>query len=270
MLFTNVNFKGFLIHLLLMVLLVAAIFIGFFNFYLPNSTDHGETVTVPDLNGMKLSEIESFLGSRDLRFAISDSSFSSDFPPLTVLSQNPVPGAKVKENRRIYLSINSMVPPTIEMPNLIDMSMKSAQMNLQSYGLVMGKVEYVPDLAQNAVLKQFHNGREIKSGQELPKGSVIDLTVGDGLGQNSFSVPDLTGMAIDEVEVLLIGQGLQVGSKIFVEDSSLPRGQVVKQRPSADGDRKVRVGEQIDLWVAGKNPEKSQEIESSENFDEPY
>src|SRR5687768_13145885 len=92
----------------------------YFYIYLPATTNLGESITVPDLLGMKIEEIEKFLTEHDLQYEVSDSAYSADYPPLTVLRQFPKAGAKVKENRKILISINRVTPPTVPVPDLID------------------------------------------------------------------------------------------------------------------------------------------------------
>src|SRR5436190_20187116 len=77
--------------------------VGYFYVYLPSATNHGESITVPDLTGMKLEELNTFLGEHELRFEVDDSTYSEDYPPLTVLRQFPRAGSTVKENRMIYI-----------------------------------------------------------------------------------------------------------------------------------------------------------------------
>ena len=68
----------------------------YFYIYLPNATNHGDHVTVPDLLGMPSEQLDSFLAAANLRFEISDSSFSDDFGPLEVIRQFPHAGSVVK------------------------------------------------------------------------------------------------------------------------------------------------------------------------------
>ena len=88
-------------HLLILMVLVLASVLFFFYVYLPTTTNHGESITVPNLEGISVEDLNEFLLKRDLRFEISDSSYSYEYPPLTVLRQFPKPGAKVKEDRKI-------------------------------------------------------------------------------------------------------------------------------------------------------------------------
>ena len=237
------------------ILVVAFMLLGFFFFvYLPTTTNHGETISVPKITGMTLPELEDYLDEQNLRYYVSDSSYNPGIKPFVILTQDPAPGAKVKENRKIYISVNMKNPPIIKMPKLIDGSLKNAQMILKSYDLMVGEIKYVPDLAQNAVLKQLVNGKEIKPGDPVAKGSTVDLVVGDGEGNTEFELPNVVGMPVDEASVLLVGQGLQIGSINYVQMAGKPQGAVVRQRPEAGNGAMIRVGQLVDIWVNGQEP----------------
>ena len=109
------------------------LFFFIFYIYFPFITNHGETITVPNLVGMEIKDLDEFLSDRDLRYEIlEDSSYSSEYPPYTVLQQNPSENDKVKENRKIYLTLNSSIPPKIKMPKIINGSVsKNAQLILK-------------------------------------------------------------------------------------------------------------------------------------------
>src|SRR5699024_912234 len=157
----------------------------------PKATNHGETITVPNLQGMAFAEMDEHLTKRSLRYEVNDSTFTSEFPPLTVMKQYPKAGAQVKENRKSLLSLNATNPPLVKAPRLIDSSVKNAQLVLNSFGLELGEIEYKPDLAANAVLEQHYKGKPIEEGTQIPKGSKIDLVVGDGKGEQTFETPNL-------------------------------------------------------------------------------
>ncbi|RYZ51150.1 MAG: PASTA domain-containing protein [Sphingobacteriales bacterium] len=248
------SFLDVLKHLAIMAVLGALLLLGFFFFYLPNTTNHGETISVPDVVGMQMAELEDFLDDRSLKYYIHDSTYNLDKKPFVVLTQYPPKGSKVKEGRKIYVTINMKNPPKIKMPKLIDGSVKNAQMILKSYDLRLGQITYVPDLQQNAVLKQIINGKEVAPGSEIAKGSTVDLVVGDGLGNAEFETPNIVGMPADEASVLLAGQGLQLGNIIYTPNSGQPDGVVIRQRPVAGQGSLIRAGAIVDIWVSGTEP----------------
>jgi beta-lactam-binding protein with PASTA domain len=244
------SYRDLLTHIGITVALILVFFLGFFFVYLPFTTNHGESVTVPDVQKMDVRKIGDFLGERDLNYEVSDCTFVTSLPPLAVISQYPKPGSKVKEGRKIYVTVVMQTVPVIKMPKVTDMSHKSAEMLLKSNGLLLGALRYVPDLAHGSVLKQFYNGQEIAPGSDVPKGSRIDLEVGNGLGSTTFPAPSVVGMLEDEAEFQIVGAGLKVGQRLYVTlEEGQEAGSIVKQNPSAGSN--IRIGEVIDIWIAG-------------------
>jgi len=256
------SIKDVLVHLGLVIVLGLTILVVFFYVYLPGVTNHGETVTVPDLEGIHIDDIDDFLTKRNLRYeVVRDSAYTEDYEPLTILAQYPDAGSKVKESRKIFLTLNAINPPKVKMPDLVDGSVKNAQLVLESYGLERGNIKYIPDLAQNAVLEQRYDGDEIEPGTYIPKGSQIDLVVGDGLGNTVLEVPDVKGMDLEEAEFIIVGSGLKIGSVLiegtemagdeareFIENAD-PGEKYVVSRQNPLSERKVRMGEEIDIWL---------------------
>ncbi|MVN74914.1 PASTA domain-containing protein [Hymenobacter sp. HMF4947] len=238
-------------HLAVIAALVATLVLGFFYLYLPLTTHHGETIVVPKITGMNVADLENYLDERKLAYFVDDSSYSPGTRPFTVLTQEPAPGEKVKQDRKIYISISMRRPPVIKMPKLTDGSVKNAQLILASYDLAIGQIKLVPNVAQNAVLKQLVGGKEIAPGAAIAKGTKVDLEVGDGLGNTEFEVPSLLNMPEDEARTLLAGQHLEVGEvfKQPAETGQTP-GTVVRQRPVAAPGATIRMGQLVDLWVA--------------------
>ncbi|MCB0812521.1 MAG: PASTA domain-containing protein, partial [Flavobacteriales bacterium] len=66
------------------------------------------------------------LGKRDLFVEVIDSVHSDERPKGTVVEQDPVAGAEVKPDRKVYLVMNAMQPQMIDMPDLVDMSKRQA------------------------------------------------------------------------------------------------------------------------------------------------
>jgi beta-lactam-binding protein with PASTA domain len=191
---------GLLVSILVACSTLMVIMILYFYVYLPQVTNHDETITVPNAVGKNFSELEDFLGKRDLRYEVSDSTYSSSHPPLTVLKQYPPAGAKVKENRVIYVSLNRITPPTVGMPDLTDASLINADAILKSNELKRGRIELVRGPFQ-IVTGMKYKGHPIEKGDRVPKGSVIDLVVMDG-GNKCFPLPDLLDREWDEADAL--------------------------------------------------------------------
>jgi len=143
-------------------------------------TKHNEYIIVPDYRGLYFSVIRSAPDNANYQFRVIDSLFIPDKPGGTILSQDPLPGSKVKKDRMVYLTVTSMVPEKTKMPELRDLTLRQAQSMLESSGLKLGRLFYIKSFDEDAVQNQLMNGRPVRAGTELDKGSVIDLTVGMG------------------------------------------------------------------------------------------
>ncbi len=261
-LFKEKTIGGLLKNLGIVLGTLAFICILYFYIYLPNITNHGETIVVPELKGMRVEELEKFLKEHRLRYSVYDSGYTDTLPPLSVLRQVPLPGARVKENRAVYVTLNRVSPPTLPMPDLTDGSLVNARAVLKSNELKLGRVYYEPSPFKNLVREFRYQGKPVAPGVRLPKGSVIDLIVGDGFGPADFSIGNVVGDSYETALRKLSGWNLHLG-RVQIMDGADTTGVVsfvFKQLPFS-GDS-VRVGDPVDLWLAPKGyqePEKGDE-----------
>ena len=245
------TFRVFLKNVLIMVGITVVALLFFFYVYLPSTTNHNETITVPDLVGMSFDDIDEFVTQRNLRYEIvADSGFSEKFDPLTILSQNPKPGSKVKMERKIYITLNAKIPPRIKMPNLINTNVENAEDILNSNGLKLGEISYEPNPANNAVLAQKINGVKVEAGTPVFKGSSVDLVIGDGEGVQRFPAPNFIGKSLDEVKFQINASKLKLDVINYILIDSVKRDAVYKQLPPAG--IMIRSGDLIEIWVNGK------------------
>lgn len=216
-------------------------------------TRHDQSLTLPNLKGLKMEDAEAFLRQKKLRYIITDTVFVDKLPKSSVAEQNPPPNSKVKEGRIIYLSINSDAGATVLMPNLINSSLRYAETVLSGMGLLLGNVNTKPDIAQNAVLDQVWKGMSIQPGSKLPKGSAIDLIIGDGSGGALVSMPNLNGLSLIDATNVLQTSLLQLGTIVYEGNPKDSTKAVVKRQnpPYAEG-ATIKGGEFVDLFLSSK------------------
>ncbi len=259
--FKDDSIGALLKHLGIVVGILSFFCIIYFYIYLPNVTHHGETVKVPDLKGMRVEELQSFLKKYSLRFLVNDSSYSDSLPPLSVTRQFPFSGAEVKPNRIVYISLNRVSPPTVPVPDLIDGSVINAKAVLKSNELKLGRLFYVPDPFR--LVKELKcGGKSVAAGTRVPKGSVVDLIIGDGNGPADYGVGSLVGDTYAVALKKLLAWNLHLGEVEIMKgaDTTGVQAFVYKQYPAA-GDS-VRVGDPVSLWLAQKGyqePDKKDE-----------
>jgi beta-lactam-binding protein with PASTA domain len=260
--FNDHSVEALLKHIAIVLGILLFFSIIYFYIYLPNITNHGEFVVVPELKGIKEEELNNFLEKYKLRYAVYDSAYTDTLPALSVLKQFPVAGANVKENRTVYVTLNRVSPTTLPMPDLTDGSLVNAKAVLKSNELKLGRIYYEPSPFKNLVREFRYHGKPIAAGTRLPKGAVIDLVVGDGFGPADFTIGNVVGDVYETALRKLSGWNLHLGNVEIMQgaDTTGTVPYVFKQYPLS-GDS-VRVGDPVDLWLAPKGykePEKENE-----------
>jgi beta-lactam-binding protein with PASTA domain len=239
---TRVFVRNFLLSVALTILVITLIL-----WALKWYTHHGESMIVPSLIGLTPDQIEQLETISDLEVIIVDSVFDSRMPRGSVLIQDPIPGSKVKRNRKVYLTTVAVMPEKVTMPDLVDLTLRQASATLETYGLKLGKVNYVPDIAANAVLGQFHKNQTIEPGFEILKNSVIDLRVGQSFGGGRFQLPFLIGKTRQQALDLLNNNLLTIGEEIYEDDADPETARVYSQSPSYTQGRLLNAGQPVSL-----------------------
>ncbi|MBK7569577.1 MAG: PASTA domain-containing protein [Chitinophagales bacterium] len=215
---------------------------------------HGESQTVPDLKGKTTLEAMQELDNLDLEYAVMDSTYDSDERPMTIISQDPIPFSKVKSGRKIYVTVNMRQPPKTQIPTFeIGTSYISVREILESHGLKVGDIIYKPFEYRDVYLDMRMHGesRSLKPGSEIPKGSKIDLVLGNGLGDTKITIPDLSGLTYIEAVNLIQLKELTLGTVITSGTiSDTTDAFVYKQYPEAGNERTINLGSMIDIWIS--------------------
>lgn len=174
----------------LLMALVALLILAFLIlWWLRISTNHNEKIEVPNLSKMSLDKVEDILDEMDLRYEILDSAnYNPDFPKYSVIEQIPKPGKFVKEDRKLYLTLNPSGYRKIEVPDVLGRTRRQAEPTLLAMGFKIGKISYRPHISDN-VLELRYNGERLDPGTPLQKTSTIDLIVGDE-SQNRIQTQD--------------------------------------------------------------------------------
>jgi len=225
----------------IIIVWIATLFLGFF-------TKHGQEITVPDLTGLKIEELDAYLGERHLEYEIIDSVYGSNGKVGTVISQDPYANSKVKSGRKVYITVIAKLPERTTMPDLKDLTLRQTIAVLETYGLKVGKLEYVPDIARNAVLKQKYKGKIIEPGTMIEKRSSIDLVLGRGEKNENANIPFLLGKTRDQAIKLINEYSLNVGEETFEGGSDTSNARVYKQSPAYSKKGTISLGSSIDVY----------------------
>ena len=163
------------------IIITALLFFLILVLFLRLNTRHGDFIVVPDLIGKNIQEFESELNELDLQYIISDSgNYNPEFKINSVLDQLPKAKSKVKQGRKIYLTLNASDFEMIEIPKITRITVRQARKTIESLGFVFGEIEYVDDIARDEVISISHDGNELNEGDFLKRTSVIDFKLGNG------------------------------------------------------------------------------------------
>lgn len=174
--------KTFWGHIGLM-LVTFIVFIFLVKFLLNIYTRHGKEIELADYTNKSIEDIQ----DEKVDIIVIDSIFNEDLPPLTIVNQYPEPGINVKPGRKVYVTVVSQSYEKVPLPDLTDLTLRAATLQLQAYGFQVGRVEQVPSIGQTVIaVKQ--NGKEIPWGTVLKKGSVVDIVIGSGIEDNMDSL----------------------------------------------------------------------------------
>lgn len=246
-------FGNWIVRNLLLAFVIVVVLIAGAVIFLNVVTKHNQELTVPDFTNMSVEDATSLAAEAGMRIEVTDSVFVKRMQKGAVYRQNPAPGSKVKDGRRIVLTINAVNAKKLTMPNLIGYSMRQAKAELLSRGLVLGKLIYVQDIATNNVLRQLYKNKEIEPGTQIESESVIDLVVGLNNLDNRTYVPDVYGLKNNRAVETVQDHSLNVKSLRFdttVRDYDDTLNAVVyRQMPEPSDSISVGMGEEVVLYL---------------------
>jgi len=244
--------KLFLFNMLGAVAFFVVAFIAL-NIYLKKFTEHGVTVTVPNIIGVQTDEAIKVIEDGGFAYVILDTVFDDNVDKGAIVEQNPGPESLVKNGRTIYLTVNSTQDELISMPQFTGLSIRQVNSLAESYGLVIGNLRYVPDIAVNVVIKQMYEGDDIAPGSKIKKGSKIDLILGLGLSDKTTLVPSLIGMTYKDASNTLLDLYLNTGAVNYDETVETKRdsvnAKVYRQSPGHSTINEVNLGYNVDIWL---------------------
>ena len=173
--------KLFLIQLILAVALFVILCFVTLQ-WLDSTTNHDQRIVVPSLSKKTLDEVKQILEEKELRYEVQDSAnFDPAYPRYSVIEQNPAAGNSVKENRKIYVTLNPSGYRKIEIPqDVIQKTRRQVEPKLLALGFKIGKITYIDHLGKDEVRSIRYKNQSVKSGELLPKTSTLDLVLGNG------------------------------------------------------------------------------------------
>ncbi len=235
-----------LLHLLAMVgvsLVILVVVFVFIRIY----ARQGKEYEMPDYVGKNIAEAMA-TNDIDLEFVVQDSIFREGAEGGMILTQDPKGGTMVKSGRKVYVSITAYNADDATLPELAGLSVRQAVSQLYSVGLTVGKLTFVEDPYKNSVVDQSCKGKTLYAGQQIARGSVVDLVVGSGDGTGASSVPFVIGKTADKARRDILSVSLNVGVEHFRGVKNKLTAVVYRQEPDYTGVNKYPYGTSVELW----------------------
>ncbi|MDE1155433.1 MAG: PASTA domain-containing protein [Acidobacteriaceae bacterium] len=164
----------------------------------------GDTV-IPSFSGLTVAEASDLALKAGLDLSIENQFYSTTVPAGRILSQAPVPGAKVRKGWQVRVT-ESLGPQQVTIPDVSAETVHDASMNLRRNQLDLGTLAHIdapgePDL----VLAQTPPP---DAGVDQPRVSLLLSSAGSG-GSNAFVLPSFVGLSYGQANRSAAGLGLK-------------------------------------------------------------
>ena len=194
-----------------------------------------DSVQVPDVRNRGLAEAEAHLKRIGLRVARADGVYHDRLPVGTIVEQKPEPRKYIKKGRRVFVQV-SKGERLYQVPNLVGVGERDADLQLQTQKLKMGRISYVSSASapEGSVISHRPG-----SGSRLHIGQSVDLDISSGSPLDPKTIPSLLGIDIGVVEDVLSRYEMRLGQINHRLDLGSATGTVLSQDPPA-GSKRMR------------------------------
>jgi len=187
----------------------------------------GREVTMPDVVGTRAPQAQQVLRSRSLGMKVEDRVYS-DLPVDAVVRQSPPPSTRVKTGQDAHVVL-SLGPQSVSIPEVKDVSIRAAQVELLRRGMQLGEISsvYLSGTVPDTVVLQ-----DPAPGTTNVQSPHVNLLVSLGPRPPAYAMPDLAGLPAVEAESKLGTAGLKVGRIAPVTSAGAPVGTIINQTPA--------------------------------------
>jgi len=235
----------------------------------------GQEYELPDVVGGNIAELKAD-NPLALDVVVLDSIFRPGQAGGIILTQDPKPGTLVKRGRKLYITMTAYTPEDAVLPELAGLTVRQAVNELINTGLEVGTLRFVADRYKNSVIDQSSKGKTLYAGQQIERGTVVDLTVGLGDSTGRSVVPFAIGKTRDKARRDILSASLNVGSEHFRGVRDRQTAVVYRQDPDYTGVSRYPYGTSVELWyvdadeVDVKKMIKEFQVDSSKILDDGY
>lgn len=247
----NKNKSKKFMWILLPVLLAALVFVAviFGKKYINKNKQ--DLVLVPALTGLTENEALNKAKANNLIAVVSEYKTESTVEPGKVLEQDPESSTEVKKGTIIKLVV-SKGEEQVSVPNLSNMTIENAKIQLNKLGLEIGEItkENSDNFEAGKIMQQHPD-----AGTSINKDSKVDVVISLGKKEELVEMVDLIGTDISQASNKLKSIGLNIGNIEKKFSNSYDTNQVIWQQ--YDAGKKLKKDSSIDVIISKgkKEPE---------------
>lgn len=247
----NKNKSKKFMWILLPIVLAALVFVAIIFGKKYINKNKQDLVLVPALTGLTETEALNKAKANNLIAVVSEYKTESNVEPGKVLEQDPESSKEVKKGTIIKLVV-SKGEEQVSVPNLSNMTIENAKIQLNKLGLEIGEItkENSDNFETGKIMQQHPD-----SGTSINKDSKVDVVISLGKKEELVEMVDLIGADISQASNKLKSIGLNIGNIEKKFSNSYDTNQVIWQQ--YDAGKKLKKDSSIDVIISKgkKEPE---------------
>ncbi len=247
----NKNKSKKFMWILLPIVLAALVFVAIIFGKKYINKNKQDLVLVPALTGLTETEALNKAKANNLIAVVSEYKTESNVEPGKVLEQDPESSKEVKKGTIIKLVV-SKGEEQVSVPNLSNMTIENAKIQLNKLGLEIGEItkENCDNFEAGKIMQQHPD-----SGTSINKDSKVDVVISLGKKEELVEMVDLIGADISQASNKLKSIGLNIGNIEKKFSNSYDTNQVIWQQ--YDAGKKLKKDSSIDVIISKgkKEPE---------------
>jgi beta-lactam-binding protein with PASTA domain len=188
-----------------MTLFFIVVMLGVAYYVFTQAVQGGELVSVPDITGKSITEASNILTQHGLELGSQRQVVNEKVPEYHVIVQRPTPNTVVRQGRKVNLTV-SQGRAEVRTPSLIGKNLEEAFTAIEDARFSNGSVARVSDSSPRDTILAQDPGPSMG----INVGTEIHLLVSDGPKKEVMLMPDLMGLTLDRVQLMLASMDVQV------------------------------------------------------------
>lgn len=258
----------------LMMVSVFGLFLLLVFLWMKFYTRHGESLQVENYVDMHIDDAVKQARGRSFEIVILDSIYVPGRKDANmVLQQNPKAFSRVKKNRTVYMTVTRAQGDPVCLPRLTgrdEFSQYQRALRALDITLEIQERIYSEKYAVNTILhllvdEKEKNSKDLNECVKVFPGSTVQAVVTER-GTNLVPVPNLKCLQYEDATFAIRSAELNIGTERPDASVSYKNdAYVYRQIPAYSPGKKMRVGEQVDIFLQQNRPTSCPDLQNQEN-----